>query len=172
MGLAYRTSQTIRVVLAKPEPEDLALAEEHLPSSLWDLFQQMSPADQVHGIRVLRSLLRRGEGDPDLLAAAILHDVGKSQVRLRLWERVLIVLASWLSPSRVCHWGEGKLTGWQRSFVVSVHHPVWGAEMIRQAGGSGELVNLVLRHQEDLPPDPAREIDRLLIRLQEADGLN
>jgi putative nucleotidyltransferase with HDIG domain len=172
MGLTYRASQTFRVLLAKPRSEDLGLAEQHLPPALGELFHQMSPAEQVHGIRVLRSLLARGEGDPDLLAAALLHDVGKSQVRLRLWERILIVLASWISPGRVRCWGEGELTGWKRSFVIAVHHPVWGAEMIRQAGGSQDLVTLVLRHQENLSPDATREIDRLLIRLQEADGLN
>jgi len=172
MGITYRASQTFRVLLAKPRSEDLALVKEHLPPSLWELFHQISPADQAHGLRVLRSLLARDEKDPNLLAAALLHDVGKSQVRLRLWERVLIVVASWLAPGRIRRWGEGELTSWRRPFVIAVHHPAWGAEIIRQAGGSGELVTLVLRHQEDLPPDPAKEIDRLLYRLQEADGLN
>lgn len=172
MSLAYRASQTFRVLLAKPRSEDLALAEEHLPPPLGEIFHQMSPADQAHGLRVLRSLLARDEKDPDLLAAALLHDIGKSQVRLRLWERVLIVVTSWLAPGRVRLWGEGQLTSRRRPFVIAVRHPAWGAEMIRQAGGSEELVTLVLRHQEDLPPDPAKEIDRLLYRLQEADGLN
>lgn len=172
MGLVYRTSQAFRVMLAKPKPEDLDLVEEHLPSPLGELFHQMSLADQVHGLRVLRSLLARGERDPDLIAAALLHDVGKCQVRLRLWERVLIVLATYLAPGRVRRWGDGELTGWQRPFVIAVRHPAWGAEMVRQASGSQELVTLVLRHQESLPPDSAREIERLLIRLQEADRLN
>ena len=172
MSLAYRSSQTFRVLLAKPRSEDLALAKEHLPPSLRDLFHDMSPADQIHGLRVLRSLLARGEGNPNLLTAALLHDVGKSQVRLRLWERILIVLVSWLAPGRVRRWGKGELRSWRRPFVIAVHHPAWGAEMIRQAGGSEELATLVLHHQEDLPSDPAKEIDRLLFRLQEADGLN
>lgn len=172
MGFAYRASQTFRILLAKPRSEDLALAKEHLPSSLWDLFDQMSPAEQLHGLRVLRSLLARGEKDPNLLAAALLHDIGKSQVRLRLWERILIVLASWLAPSKARDWGEGQLTSWRRPFVIAECHPAWGAEMIRQAGGSGELVALVLRHQEVLSPNPVKEIDRLLYRLQDADGLN
>ncbi len=172
MGLAYRASQTFRALLAKPRSEDLALVEEHLSPPLWELFRQMSPGDQVHGLRVLRSLLARGEGDPNLLAAALLHDVGKSQVRLRLWERILVVLISWLAPGRVRYWGKGELRGWRRPFVIAVRHPDWGAEMIRQAGGSEGLVNLVLRHQEDLPTDPEKEFHRLLSRLQEADGLN
>ena len=172
MGLVYRASQTFRILLAKPGSEDLALAEEHLPPPLTELFDQMSPADQAHGLRVLRSLLARGEGDPNLLAAALLHDVGKSQVQLQLWERILIVLASWLTPGRSRRWGEGKLTSWRRPFVIALHHPTWGAEMIRQAGGSEKLVTLVLRHQDDLPPNSTKEINQLLYRLQEADGLN
>jgi hypothetical protein len=172
MGFAYRASQTFRVLLAKPRSEDLALAKQHLSPSLWELFHHMSPADQAHGLRVLRSLLARGEGDPNLLAAALLHDVGKSHVQLRLWERILVVLVSWLDPYRVRRWGEGELTSWRRPFVIAVHHPAWGSEMIRQAGGSEELASLVLNHQEDLPHDLALEIQHLLYRLQEADGLN
>jgi hypothetical protein len=172
MGLAYRASQTLRILLSKPGSEDLALVEQLLPPPLGGLFHQMSPGDQVHGLRVLRSLIARGEGDPDLLAAALLHDVGKSRVRMRLWERILAVLVSWIAPGKARDWGEGQLNGWRRPFVISVQHPVWGAKMIRQVGGSEELAALVLRHQEHLPPDPTKEIDRLLVRLQEADGLN
>jgi putative nucleotidyltransferase with HDIG domain len=172
MGFVYRTSQTFRVLFAKPRLKDLALAEEHLPPPLRELFHRMSPADQVHGLRVLRSLLARGEVDPNLLAAALLHDVGKSQVQLKIWERIFIVLASWLTPGRTRRWGEGELTNWRRPFVIAVHHPAWGAEMIRQAGGSEELITLVLRHQDDLHPNLTKEIDQLLYRLQEADGLN
>ncbi len=172
MGVAYRASQTFRVLLAKPGSEDLALAEEHLPPPLRDLFHQMSPADQAHGVRVLRTLLASGDGDPNLLAAALLHDVGKSLVRLRLWERILVVIYSWFAPGRSHRWGEGQLNSWRRPLVIAVYHPAWGAEMIRQAGGSEELATLVLRHQEELTSEPAKEIDRLLYRLQEADGLN
>ena len=172
MGLTYRASQTFRLLFSKPDSEDLALAQAHLPSALWDLFRHMSPGDQAHGLRVLRSLLARGESAPNLLAAALLHDVGKSHVRLRLVERILIVVISWFAPDRVPQWGMGELASWRRPFVIAVQHPAWGAEMIRQAGGPELLAKLVLRHDDELPPNPAREIDRLLHRLQEADGSN
>jgi hypothetical protein len=172
MGLTYRASQTFRLLFSKPDAEDLALVQAHLPSALWDLFRQMSRGDQAHGLRVLHSLLTRGESDPNLLAAALLHDVGKSYVRLRLMERILIVVISWFAPDRVHQWGKGELTSWRRPFVIAVQHPAWGAEMIRQAGGPEMLAKLVLRHDDELPTTPASEIDSFLHRLQEADGSN
>ena len=44
----------------------------------------MSVSDQRHSLNVMRTLRRQGHTEPDLLAAALLHDVGKS--------------AAWLTP--------------------------------------------------------------------------
>ena len=53
----------------------------------------MQSSEQAHAVSVYRQLVAQGETSSDLLAAALLHDVGKSLSPLRLWERVLIVLA-------------------------------------------------------------------------------
>ncbi len=172
MGLVYRAGQFFQALAARPRSQDRALVEVHLPPALRPLFDTMSPADQAHGIRVLRALLRQGEAHPDLLAAALLHDVGKSRVPLRLWERVVVVLAEVLLPGASAHWGRGRPRGWRRPFVVALQHPRWGAEMLAAAGASPLLQELVCRHQEPLdgPPDDPTEV--LLRKLQQADSRN
>lgn len=171
MGLAYRSGQFFRALTARLTPNDLVLAEEFLPACLRPLFHRLRRPDQVHAISVLRSVLLSGERDPDLLAAALLHDVGKTAVPLHLWERVLIVLAGRLSPKATRRWGQAHPQGWRRAFVVARRHPEWGAAMVRQAGGSERLVNLILHHQvesEGTSPNP----DPLLAILRRADGDN
>lgn len=104
---------------------------------------------------VLNRLLEQDETNNDLLAAALLHDVGKCCHPLRLWERVVIVLAKSLFPKRVKSWGEGEPFGWKRAFVVAEQHPSWGAELAARAGASPMTVSLIRRHQ-DLLEDRSR----------------
>src|SRR5436305_1281202 len=62
------------------------------------LFRTMSPADQQHSLRVCRRLKTRGCSDVDMLAAALLHDVGKAEGRVPFWTRPAIVLGKKLAP--------------------------------------------------------------------------
>lgn len=172
MGLVYRAGQFFQALAARPRSQDRALAQAHLPPTLRPLFEAMSPADQAHGLRVLRALLRQGEDHPDLLAAALLHDVGKSRVPLRLWERVVVVLAEALLPGASARWGHGRPQGWRRPFVVAQQHPRWGAEMLAAAGASALLQELVRRHQERLDRPPTGPTEVLLNKLQQADSRN
>ena len=70
MSLAYRTTQFFRTLVARIRPQEPALVEANLSPPLAELFWQMSPADQAHGLRVLRNLITHGEKDSVLLAAA------------------------------------------------------------------------------------------------------
>src|SRR5260221_11001547 len=69
-----------------------------LPASALPLFQTMSAADQRHSLRVCQGLLARGCADRDLLAAALLHDVGKAMGRVPFWTRPGRVLGKLLAP--------------------------------------------------------------------------
>lgn len=172
MNLAYRTTQFFRTMVAKIRPQDPTLVEANLTPPLAKLFWQMSSADQAHGLRVLQNLITQGEKDSVLLAAALLHDVGKIRFSLRVWERVLIVLSNWLIPDIALRWGAGEPAGWQRPFVIATHHPAWGAEILSKTGGSEDLIELVRRHQEPLSLGSQTKIERWLRRLQEIDGMN
>src|SRR5215472_12023351 len=70
-----------------------------LPAPALPLFQTMSTADQRHSLRVCQGLLARGCTDGDLLAAALLHDVGKAQGRVPFWTRPVIVIGKLLVPA-------------------------------------------------------------------------
>jgi putative nucleotidyltransferase with HDIG domain len=172
MSLRYRTHQFLRTVWDKPSAADLQLALHHLPQSLETLFKHMDPADQAHSIRVCRSLLRQGHCDPDLLTAALLHDVGKSLVRPTVWERVLYVLANRIAPRQVLKWGKAEANGWKRAFVIARQHPHWGADLVRKHGASPAVVRLIRHHQDT---DTALHDDQLALHLsllQAADSGN
>jgi putative nucleotidyltransferase with HDIG domain len=166
---AYRASQFLQALLAQPAAEDACLVADHLPPTLRPLHHAMSRAEQSHSLAVLRALLRQGQTDPDLLAAALLHDVGKARVRLRLLDRVAVVLTQRLAPEVARAWGTGAPRGWRRPFTVAAQHADWGGDILEQAGASPRLVALVRQHHAVHPP-PKVEEDRLLAALQIADG--
>jgi hypothetical protein len=172
MNLAYRASQFFRTLITRTAAQDNDLVKMHLSPALFRLFQRMSPADQAHGIRVLRHLLSEGESHPALLAAALLHDVGKLHVKPSIWERVLAVVIAWFVPDATVRWGKGEPRGWRKPFVIAAQHPHWGAEMISSAGGEAALVTLVRRHQEPLGENLEDEFERKLLQLQEADRVS
>jgi hypothetical protein len=171
MGLRYRTLQFLSTLRDKPDSAGLQLAREHLPASLMSLFENMTPADQAHSIRVCQSLLKQGQTDRDLLAAALLHDVGKSLVTPSIWERVLIVLANQIAPGRVLKWSEAEPHGWKRPFVIAHRHPEWGAGLVADNGGSKTLVQLIQHHQTR-PVSDGEALAHQLSLLQAADSEN
>lgn len=181
VGIFYRLGQFWRVWRARPLPAE---ARERITAVLTPeeiaLFDQFSLSDQQHSYQVLRTLQANGQAHPDLLAAALLHDVGKTRAPLSIWQRSLIVLAQAFVPGKTAVWGQGRVDSWQRPFVVKTQHPIWGAEMARAANSRPLTIELIRRHQEHLPETPAlsgaevavTEIDQLLRHLQWADDQN
>jgi putative nucleotidyltransferase with HDIG domain len=133
------------------------------------LFLQMSAGEQAHSLEVLRRLQASGEQEPDLLTAALLHDVGKTRRPLRLWERVWIVLAGKLASRGGGSEPLERLPWWQKPLAVAVQHPAWGAEMAHAAGCSPRVVALIRRHQDKGTLNLQVEEDALLRKLQSVD---
>lgn len=170
MGLSYRFLQFQRALFARPTAEELGLVKRALPPPLFNLFLQLQPGEQVHSLFVFNALLGEGQNHPDLLTAALLHDVGKSCFPLKIWERVGIVLAYAILPKYTQRWGKSSPAGWKRPFVIAQQHPAWGAEMAARAGASDLAVELIRRHQDPLPPHPTTLADHLLIHLKRYDN--
>lgn len=169
----YRLGQFWRLWRARPLSET-ARAEigTVLSGPECELFSRFSWSDQQHSYRTFRILQSAGYTQPDLLAAALLHDIGKTRVHLSVWDRSLIVLGERIWPAKMAIWGQGNVQGWQRPFVVKQQHPAWGAELARSVGSRPLTVELIRRHQEALPETAVTEADRLLTLLQWADDQN
>lgn len=135
------------------------------------LFKAMSAADRRHAIGVARralAILDRDDTDPapgrDFVAAALLHDVGKTKARLGTFGRVaatLVALA--LGQARVLRWAPpgGRL-------VTYLSHDRVGADLLDAAGSSPLTVAWTREHHL---PEERWSLDRQLASaLKQADG--
>jgi hypothetical protein len=172
--LIYRVWQFWRTLWASPPaPEQLVTARNILTDSQMKLFLELQASEQNHSLRVLREIQQQGETNPDLLVAALLHDVGKIRYPLRLWERIFIVLGKKLFPERIAAWGRDKPQGWARPFVVAAQHPLWGGDLALKANTTPQAVQLILRHQDKISPPVADQLEEYLLSvLQNADNLH
>jgi hypothetical protein len=118
---------------------------------------------------VLRDLKRAGETHPSLLAAALLHDAGKSTARVTPLARSVFVVIKRLAPGRLNRLAS---TGWRKPLVALRDHPRVGAEWAREAGCDALTVALIERHQERVARGSPSEEDRLLSALQAVDDRN
>jgi hypothetical protein len=172
MDVRYRLSQFWHNITAQPlsKFEQEQIANNLTPQEL-ELFLQMSDSDQRHGYRVYRLLRDNGYTDSDLLAAALLHDIGKVHANLSAWDRAMAVLGEALWPGKAKEWGEGERRGWKRTFVVRERHAAWGGDMAEKAGSRKAVIDLILHHQDPQPMNK-NESDKRLMLLQWADDQN
>ncbi len=134
--------RTLRAVWPSLAPPDDAFARRTLPEAEYRVYERMDRRDRHHACEVAKALLARHPGAPDeLVRAALLHDVGKSERRYRVLERVLVHLL----PERQVP-AEPRLGGLAGALQVKRHHQTYGARMIRSAGGSEAVARLVEAH--------------------------
>ena len=173
--LLYRSRQFWQAISTRSSQQDMELVESILSDSQVALFQRMQASEQAHSLVVLKELQNRGEENPDLLAAALLHDVGKTRAPLRIWERVLIVIVGAICKDCLHRWGAGENVqpddglGWRRAFIVAEQHPAWGADLAAEHEVSPLAVSLIARHQDSIAADANSIEDNLLKKLQAAD---
>jgi putative nucleotidyltransferase with HDIG domain len=114
-------------------------------------------------------LLEQGEHQPDLLVAALLHDVGKLRYRLNPLERATVVMIHAIKPTLARRWRYlpphewESLPGWRKAFIVAGQHAGWGAEMARKAGVS-PLTETLIREHHNLQGYPAEDVEKDLLR--------
>ena len=131
----YRVAQFISHVRARVSDDEERFVRRLLPAQAATLFEAMPVADRRHGLDVAERLLTSGQRDPDLLAAALLHDAAKGR-RMRLWHRVSGVLLQAAAPRFLGRLASPRETSWRYPFHLYLHHGPMSAEAARAAGCS------------------------------------
>ena len=135
-----------------PSRDDVAWVTSLLNERELQLWSRMYGPDRRHSVQVARSVQRELADDatPPVLAAALLHDVGKLDSQLRTFGRVVATLTIRLA-------GRDEVITWQRSrglhrrIALYARHPELGADMLTLAGSDPLTVAWTREHH--LPRD-------------------
>lgn len=132
-------------------PDD-AWAQTLLTAAEARVYLSMDPRDREHACRVARNLQRDfPRASPELLAAALLHDCGKSLRPYRLAERVLVGVV----PTRLA-----RLLPTFGPLGIRAFHPELGAELLAHAGARLRVAQLVARHHASVGDPEAALLHR------------
>jgi hypothetical protein len=116
------------------------------------LWRRMSKADRRHAIGVARRVEQTLglEATKPVLAAALLHDVGKVTAGLGTYGRVVATIAGAAAGhTMAAAWTEGR--GFTRKVGLYLRHPSLGADMLALAGSDPLTVTWAREHH--LPED-------------------
>jgi putative nucleotidyltransferase with HDIG domain len=148
--VAYRVWQFIQATFSQVRQDEYILVERHLLPAQMALFMRMDRLDQRHCLDVFYTLYNAHHRDDALLKAALLHDVGKADVRLRIWHRVSVVLMRRFVPGWLDRLAaDGR--GWKAPFSVHVRHAETSAQWAADAGCTIQVIDLIRRHHEKNP---------------------
>jgi hypothetical protein len=124
------------------------------------LWTRMSASDRRHSLAVARRVEAALTAAPrPVLAAALLHDVGKLDSRLGTYGRVVATLAGKMAgPAMADAWSETR--GFTRRIGLYLRHSELGADRLRLAGSDPLTVAWAAEHHRSpeywsLPPELA-----------------
>ena len=151
IDIARRRLRQGLVALAPRVPADRdAILARTLTATQARAFRGLPAHDQAHLCRVYRLLRSAGVEDGDLLAAALLHDLGKVApgARVRLPDRIAKVLLRRLAPGLLRHMARQPAPPWRRGLALAVHHPALGAARAAELGCSPRVCWLITHHED------------------------
>jgi hypothetical protein len=162
--ISYRAYQFFFRLFTRIRESDLEPVYTHLPPAGQTLFKTMSQGDQRHALNVYHALHATGCTDKDLLAAALLHDVGKGGGRVRFFMRPIVVLMEIGTPRLL-----NKIAGstfqtlvspWRQPFHDAFYHAELGAKLAKEASLSPHAVEYIYTHHDPYGPAAAlHEVD-------------
>lgn len=130
-----------------PPVDDVAWVGSVLSETELVLWRQMSGPDRRHSVEVARRVESSlgDEATTPVLAAALLHDVGKSASGLRTYGRVIATLSGVFGGHEMAHhWSQGR--GFTRKVGLYLRHDELGADQLALAGSDELTVTWTREH--------------------------
>jgi hypothetical protein len=143
------------------------VAEQLSPREL-ELWRRMPGHDRRHAVGVARRVERSlgNEATRAVLAAALLHDVGKIESDLAVYGRVVATLSARLAGHEMAaDWRRGR--GFTRRVGLYLHHPDIGGDLLALAGSDPLTVAWAREHH--LPEDEWTVPEEIGRALKDAD---
>lgn len=151
----HRARRFFRSLVARaPSQEETLWAENHLNDPERRAFARLGPGDRSHSIGVAKKVVANLDristeldGDPGdwIVAAALLHDIGKSVPGLGIYGRVIATVSgSLVGDDMAEHWAEK--SGMTRKIGLYLKYPELGVTILELAGSDPRVIAWSAQH--------------------------
>jgi putative nucleotidyltransferase with HDIG domain len=151
---------------------DLVWIRSVLTEPEFDIWDEQPRADKAESLAVARraqATLSQGDTAP-FIAAALLHDVGKTRARLGAVGRsAATIVAAVVGHPRVRSWATTK-RGWCHRVGLYIAHDDLGAQELRQAGARPEAIEWARVHHRPEVWSEGTISSEICVVLARADG--
>lgn len=153
--IIYRAKQFFFAIAAQMTEEDKSFARHHLDIKESALFFSLPSFEQKHAVVVAQKMKSAAAGNKSidqrrLVRLGLLHDIGKSAVKLSIFDKsMLVVLHRAIPPlyNLLAKLGEPENSNpILRKFYVHKHHGVIGSKLLSRIGESQDIINEVAEH--------------------------
>ena len=142
------------LLLGGPHETDRVWVESVLSQKEYTLWARQYPPDRRHSASIARQVERQLANDALLnedtrwvLAAALLHDIGKIEAGLGTWGRVFAtIVAKLVGPQRARRWIVRD--GYRGRVGDYLNHPEIGAELLRVAQSDPRTIAWAAQHHK------------------------
>ncbi|MDA8227356.1 MAG: HD domain-containing protein [Desulfitobacterium hafniense] len=148
----YRAKQFYKALVPIISNTERAWVKDFLPHRAACLFFQQSLVEQRHALDVAFDIKEQSSFLPakdlkTLLTAALLHDCGKSIIKIKLWHRIMAVILF-----KIPNLLRSKLLNhcviFSLPMKIANHHPIWGEKLSKQAGVDKDVQVLIRQHHD------------------------
>ena len=163
-----RVRQFYRALTADISIDDEKYLMTHLNQKEIDLFYKMGLIDQFHSLQVAYTIERliiedkQGINKEFLIRCALLHDIGKINVKTSVWDKVFAVLVTTFLPRLA---DELELKG-NRSIYIYRNHAELGGQKLQKMGLFQEA-KIIARHHSPPRADDSKELKLLRLADEE-----
>lgn len=135
-----RIRQFILCLFSALSLQDLEYIDEKLDNSIKYDFLRLSNYEKKHSILVAQAVEKEIKNDPDLVLAALLHDIGKVKHHINIIEKSIFVVLD--------HLTEGKLKKYDRNKSINIfyNHGEIGYDILKNTRYNNRILYLVKDH--------------------------
>lgn len=120
--------------------QDLEYINKKLNKSIKNDFLQLSNYEKKHSVLVAQAVEREIKDDPDLVLAALLHDIGKVKHHINIIEKSILVILDYLTKGNLKKYNKNK------SINIFYNHGEIGYDILKNTGCNERILYLIKNH--------------------------
>lgn len=135
-----RIRQFLLCIFSSLGSQDLEYIDKKLDNNIKYIFLKLSKYEKKHSILVARAVEKQFKNDPDLVKAALLHDIGKTKYHINIIQKSLLVLFDLLTKGKLKKITENK------SINIFYNHGQMGYDILKDSGYNERILFIVKNH--------------------------